>query len=83
MRHLNVIAELYLLAFDQLRSVFTARELEGWAETMAERGLRLHGELEEYAGNGEHERLSASESESGEENEFDRETSDYRRLAPF
>jgi nuclear exosome regulator NRDE2 len=62
--------------------VFTARELEGWAETMAERGIRMHRDLDGYATKGEYDG-SAGESEAGEEDEFDMETRDYRRLAPF
>lgn len=77
----QIVTELYLLAFGPLRSVFTARELEGWAETMAERGIRMHRDLEEYARKGFLE--SDSDSSSGEEDEFDRDTRDYRRLAPF
>ena len=61
--------------------MFTARELEGWAETMAERGIRMHHDLEEYARKGIREE-SASES-SSEEDELGREARDYRRLAPF
>ncbi|KAF8530991.1 NRDE-2, necessary for RNA interference-domain-containing protein [Gautieria morchelliformis] len=77
-----LVKELYLLAFGSLRSVFTARELENWAETMAERGIRMHRDLDGYATKGEYDE-SADESEAGEENEFDMETRDYRRLAPF
>jgi hypothetical protein len=38
--------EFYLLAFGPLRTVFTPRELTTWAETMAERGLRIRKELD-------------------------------------
>jgi len=38
---------IYLLAFGRLRSVFTTHELSALADTMAERGLRLHQELDE------------------------------------
>lgn len=40
-------SELYLLAFEDLRKVFTNRELVSLEETMAERGLRLRGSLGE------------------------------------
>lgn len=39
--------ELYLLAFGPLRAVFKPRELDGWAETMAERGIRMRKGLDE------------------------------------
>lgn len=41
------IPELYLLAFGPLRAVFNPRELDGWAETMAERGIRMRKGLDE------------------------------------
>lgn len=47
---------------------------------MAERGIRMHHGLDEYARKGVYEE---SVSSSGEEDEFDREARDYRRLAPF
>jgi hypothetical protein len=71
-----------LLAFGPLRSVFTPRELDGWAETMAERGIRMHQGLDEYAEAGKQEH-SSSESESEGEPELEREARDYRRLAPY
>ena len=40
-------AELYLLGFGALRSVFSGRELQDWAEVMVERGLRLRRGLDE------------------------------------
>lgn len=42
----------------------------------------MHRDLDEYAKREEHEK-SASESDNGAENEFDKESRDYRRLAPF
>lgn len=81
-----LVKELYLLAFTALRSVFKPSELEAWAETMAERGLRLHHELEEYIIPGIAERESSSSAEDDEEGEdtiLEQEADDYRRLAPF
>lgn len=78
------LLELYLLAFTALRPVFKPSELEAWAETMAERGLRLHHGLEEYiipdaAGR----ESSPSADEEGEDTALEKEADDYRRLAPF
>ncbi|KZT05893.1 uncharacterized protein LAESUDRAFT_654560 [Laetiporus sulphureus 93-53] len=39
--------ELYLLAFGSLRSVFKSGELNDWAETMVERGIRMRKGLDE------------------------------------
>ena len=39
--------ELYLIAFVQLRSVFTFRELNELGDSMAERGIRLREGLDE------------------------------------
>ena len=39
--------ELYLIAFVQLRSVFTSRELNELGDSMAERGIRLREGLDE------------------------------------
>ncbi|KAI0694871.1 NRDE-2, necessary for RNA interference-domain-containing protein [Cytidiella melzeri] len=42
-----LVKELYLIAFVQLRGVFTTRELNELAETMAERGIRLREGIDE------------------------------------
>lgn len=79
------LLELYLLAFTALRPVFKPSELEAWAETMAERGLRLHYGLEEYIipDVGGRESSSSSADEEGEDTVLEKEAHDYRRLAPF
>ncbi|KAJ7786181.1 hypothetical protein B0H16DRAFT_21301 [Mycena metata] len=43
-----LVKELYLLAFGPLRGVFSAQELNAFADTMAERELRLRRGLEEF-----------------------------------
>ncbi|KAH0838206.1 NRDE-2, necessary for RNA interference-domain-containing protein [Lanmaoa asiatica] len=47
---------IYLLAFGPLREVFTARELAGFVDIMAEMGVRVRRGLEEYGWDGEGER---------------------------
>jgi len=42
-----LVKDLYMVAFGPLRSEFTASELNGLAETMAERGLRMRRGLDE------------------------------------
>ncbi|KAH9947908.1 NRDE-2, necessary for RNA interference-domain-containing protein [Amylocystis lapponica] len=74
--------ELYLMAFGRLRSVFSAGELNAWAETMAERGLRmrrgLEEELEGWAGE------AALGEEDGEaEDEIEERARELRRLLPY
>ena len=43
----HVTLDLYLVAFGPLRSVFTPRELNELADTMAERGIRMRQGLDE------------------------------------
>ncbi|KAF8575509.1 hypothetical protein K439DRAFT_1398173 [Ramaria rubella] len=78
-----LVKELYLVAFGPLRAVFTPRELLGWEETMAERGIRLHHSLDEYVGPDARKGDESSESESGGEDDLEQQSRDYRRLAPF
>ena len=51
-------ADLYLLAFGPLREAFSTRELHQWADTMAEREIRMRVGLDEVVGewadNGSH-----------------------------
>lgn len=42
-----LVKELYLLAFGPLRRAFSPQELNGFAETMAERGIRMRKGLDE------------------------------------
>lgn len=59
---------LYLLAFGPLRDAFTVRELRGFVDIMAERGLRVRRGLEEYGWDAEGAR-EESEDEDGDEDE--------------
>ncbi|KAF8647946.1 hypothetical protein AX16_006478 [Volvariella volvacea WC 439] len=74
--------ELYLIAFTSLRSVFTARELGGLAETMAERGLRLRQDPEGVWKTEEEQRSSEGESD-GEMDEIEERARETRRLMPY
>ncbi|TFY82820.1 hypothetical protein EWM64_g1196 [Hericium alpestre] len=82
--HCPMVKELYLLAFDALRSVFTPRELNILGEAMAERGLRMRRGLDEALdgwteGN---ERLEDEEM-SGEEDEIEYNARELQRLKPY
>ncbi|KAJ3515279.1 hypothetical protein NLJ89_g1854 [Agrocybe chaxingu] len=72
--------DLYLLAFGPLRGVFTARELNGLADTMAERGLRLCQGLEEVVDTVEDGPRGDNE---GSEDEIEYNAREYRRLLPY
>jgi hypothetical protein len=77
-------AGIYLLAFGPLRSVFASHELNALADTMAERGLRLHCELDEVVPNGmdmikNHEQENRNDSED----EIEHNAKELRRLRPY
>jgi hypothetical protein len=84
---LNIISELYLLAFLQLRAVFTTRELNELADTMAERGLRLRKGLEEVLrGLSEGSRGFGSVNENVDdygEADIEYNAAELRRLKPY
>lgn len=44
----SIFSELYLFAFGALRTVFTTTELDGLAELMADRGIRMRKDLDTY-----------------------------------
>ncbi|KAK0506299.1 NRDE-2, necessary for RNA interference-domain-containing protein [Armillaria luteobubalina] len=75
--------DLYLLAFDHLRSVFSIRELHDFVNTMAERGIRMRKELNvqiqsiQASGNGD------DSEDSGNESEIERNAQELRRLRPY
>ncbi|KAF8912990.1 NRDE-2, necessary for RNA interference-domain-containing protein [Gymnopilus junonius] len=78
-----LVKELYLLAFGPLRSVFKNHELQGLADTMVERGIRLRQGLDEVVqgqgvtGHGER----GSDEESADEIEHN--AKELRRLMPY
>ncbi|KAG6381068.1 NRDE-2, necessary for RNA interference-domain-containing protein [Boletus reticuloceps] len=73
---------LYLLAFGPLRQVFTARELAGFVDIMAERGLRIRRGLEEYGWKGEEE-MKGKDKDEEDEDEIEWAASERRRLMPY
>lgn len=76
----NTDTGLYLLAFGPLRQVFTARELAGFVDIMAERGLRIRRGLDEYRGREEEEE---GEGEEEDKDEIERAAEERRRLMPY
>jgi hypothetical protein len=82
--YLKSTAELYLLAFGPLRSVFGTQELNAFADTMAERELRLRKGLDEFLEGWEEaeaEKNREDSDESGDELEYN--ASELRRLMPY
>lgn len=79
-------ADLYLLAFGPLREAFSTRELHQWADTMAEREIRMRVGLDEVVGEWAGDRDGgASEGESGpaSEDEIETRARELRRLMPY
>jgi len=75
-------AELYLVAFGPLRSVFSGRELNRMADAMAERGLRLRSGLEEVIERWEIEGVDKG-GMSESEDEIEEDAKELRRLMPY
>ena len=72
-------------AFGPLRSVFMTHELNALADTMAERGLRLHQGLDEALGE-----MVVVENKEGDDDysdrsddEIERNAKELKRLKPF
>ncbi|KAG2369454.1 NRDE-2, necessary for RNA interference-domain-containing protein [Suillus spraguei] len=74
--------ELYMVAFGRLRSVFSARELDGFVDIMAERGIRMRKGVDEYMTGGD-ESGSGSEDLDGSEDEIEHEARQRRLLMPY
>ncbi|KAF9270085.1 hypothetical protein L218DRAFT_976056 [Marasmius fiardii PR-910] len=74
--------ELYLLAFVPLRSVFTGRELNGLAELMVERGIRMRRGLDEVVSDWKGEADIGKENEE-EEDEIEFNSRELKRLKPY
>ena len=76
--------DLYLIAFGPLRSVFSSQELVNFADTMAERGIRMRQGLEEVLDGWTMGRV---EGEKDEENnkldEIEEDAQELRRLMPY
>ncbi|KAG1846882.1 NRDE-2, necessary for RNA interference-domain-containing protein [Suillus subluteus] len=75
--------DLYMMAFGPLRSVFSARELDGFADIMAERGIRMRKGVDEYRMTGGDESGSGSEDLDGSEDEIEHEARQRRLLMPY
>ncbi|KAJ7293452.1 NRDE-2, necessary for RNA interference-domain-containing protein [Mycena rebaudengoi] len=79
-----LVKELYLIAFGPLRAVFSTRELNGFADTMAERGLRLRRGLDEFLeGWEEKEAGDEEEEEDMDGDEIENAARDYRLRLPY
>ncbi|KAK0464952.1 NRDE-2, necessary for RNA interference-domain-containing protein [Desarmillaria tabescens] len=75
--------DLYLLAFDHLRSVFSAHELHTFVNTMGERGIRMRQELDVQIQSVEAGGSSDDAEDSGKESEIERNARELRRLKPY
>lgn len=77
-------AGIYLLAFGPLRSVFSSDELNALADTMAERGLRLHCGLDEVVPDGmDMVENGEQENKYDSEDEIEHNAKELRRLRPY
>ncbi|KAJ6604525.1 NRDE-2, necessary for RNA interference-domain-containing protein [Mycena vulgaris] len=78
-----LVKNLYLVAFGPLRGVFNAHELNGFADTMAERELRLRRGLDEFLEGWEEKygNESGDEDESGDE--IENAAKEYRHRLPY
>ncbi len=74
------LLELYLLAFDPLRSAFNHEELHRLVSVMAERGLRMRQEIDE-----DEEMQEAVEAAVDDEkdSEIEANAKELRRLMPY
>ncbi|KAF8167773.1 NRDE-2, necessary for RNA interference-domain-containing protein [Crassisporium funariophilum] len=75
--------ELYLLAFGPLRSVFQIHELNSFADTMAERGIRLRQGLDEVVEGMDIVEEEEKEDEEDSEDEIEHNARELRRLMPY
>lgn len=71
-----------MLAFGPLRSAFSTRELDGFVEVMAERGIRVRKGIDERTTGGD-EFGSDSEGLDGSEDEIEYEARERRLLMPY
>ena len=74
--------ELYLLALGRLRGLFKSRELVTLVESMAERGLRLRGSIDEMVDGGLSDGVSELEDGVADEEVAERDA-ELRRLMPY
>jgi len=69
-----------MLGFGPLRSAFNARELDGFIDIMAERGIRMRTGVEEGTNCGYE---NEHDSEEGSEDEIEHEARERRQLMPY
>ncbi|KAJ7706309.1 NRDE-2, necessary for RNA interference-domain-containing protein [Mycena rosella] len=77
-----LVKELYLVAFGPLRGVFSAQELNGFADTMAERELRLRRGLDEFL-EGWEEKYGIEDDDSDSGDEIEHAAKEYRHRLPY
>ncbi|KAJ7783652.1 NRDE-2, necessary for RNA interference-domain-containing protein [Mycena maculata] len=78
-----LVKELYLVAFGPLRAVFSAQELNGFADTMAERELRLRQGLDEFLEGWEEKEGSESAEDVDSGDEIEVSAKEYRLRLPY
>lgn len=78
---LTYLLELYLLALGRLRGLFKSRELVTLVESMAERGLRLRGSIDELV-DGLSDGVSELEDGVADEEVAER-AAELRQLMPY
>lgn len=71
------------MAFGPLRGVFQVHELNGLADTMAERGIRLRQNLDEILGQMDATEEGAREGSEDSEDEIEHNARELRRLMPY
>lgn len=77
--------DLYLLAFGPLRSVFEGRELNSFAEVMAERGIRMRKGLDEVLEEWgpRMEGMDNGDLDNDQDDEIEFNARELRRLKPY
>ena len=83
---IHVTLDLYLVAFGPLRSVFTPRELNELADTMAERGIRMRQGLDEALvgwADPASRRLAMDSDDDDAVDEIEYNARELRRLRPY
>lgn len=80
----DIFIDFYMMAFGPLRSVFDRHELDSFADTMAERGLRMRQNLEDFT-NGYHEprKVTVGSEDEVSDDEIELNARELRRLKPY
>ena len=72
-------ADLYMMAFGPLRTVFNITELNDLVSAMAERGLRMRRDIEEFLEGWEDPFMAIDNGDEGNEGDMELETLMYNR----